>query len=108
MPHREEATGYVVDVACLRRYPHAEVMERAKAHTQRCALMGHCIESGFGLVQEDGRVLLLDAEATLKIADAVRGAPRETGIKLRVIREAQPTAGDEEQNMATTAVQRID
>ncbi|MGI8875599.1 MAG: hypothetical protein ACR2KP_15015 [Egibacteraceae bacterium] len=35
--------GHVVDLACLRRYPEAALLERARSHTTRCARMGRCI-----------------------------------------------------------------
>lgn len=46
----EITEGYVVDLACLRRYPRQEYTSRAAQHTTECALMGHCVESGYGLV----------------------------------------------------------
>ena len=45
----EIVEGYVVDLACLRRYPQKEYTARATEHTTECALMGHCVESGYGL-----------------------------------------------------------
>lgn len=82
----EHLEGYVVDIACLRKYPAGEYAERARRHSKDCALMGHCVESGFGLVDDDGTVSLLDSAATVKVLDAVRGAPGEQGVRLRVTR----------------------
>jgi hypothetical protein len=46
MPERTETIeGFVVDIACLRKYPRSEWNERAHGHTRTCALMGHCVES---------------------------------------------------------------
>ena len=54
-----------------------------------CALMGHCIESGYGLVGEEGELSLLDANATSLVGDALRTASSEQGIKLRAARESE-------------------
>lgn len=56
--------GWVVDIACLRKYSDDQLASRAQIHTTECALMGHCVESGYGLVDADGRVHLLDDAAT--------------------------------------------
>lgn len=82
----ETLEGYVVDIACLRKYPQDELLERARAHTRACSLEGHCVESGYGLVAENGRVALLDAKATPKVLEAVRGSRRERGIRLSATR----------------------
>lgn len=75
----------MVDIVCLRKYPQDE--PRARAHTRACSLVGHCVESGYGLVAENGRVALLDAEATPKVLEVVRGSRRERGIRLSTTRE---------------------
>lgn len=46
--------------------------------------MGHCIESGSGLVGDDSRLTLLDAQATPLVVDVLRQSDRERGIKLQV------------------------
>lgn len=97
----ETAEGYVVDIACIRKYPQAELIERARAHTKECALMGHCAESGYGLVSDTGSVALLEPAATPGVLDAIRGSDREQGIKLRATREMQ---GEE---MRTTGVEEV-
>lgn len=83
--HTETFEGYVVDIACLRKYPRSEWNERARAHTRRCALMGHCVESGYGLVSE-GAVMLLDHDATPFVVDALKRSTRDAGVRLRVTR----------------------
>lgn len=97
----ETLQGYVVDIACLRKYPREELGNRARSHTKRCALMGHCVERGYGLVSEDGRVALLEATATPQIVDAIERSRRTDGIQLRVTRESD---GPE---MRTAAVDEI-
>ncbi|SEM01686.1 hypothetical protein SAMN04515665_12638 [Blastococcus sp. DSM 46786] len=82
----EIVEGYVVDLACLRRYPQEEYTARAPEHTTECALMGHCVESGYGLVSDGNRVVPLDTEATPHIVAALRTA-RPQGVRLRVERE---------------------
>ena len=98
----ETADGYVVDIACLRKYPRDEWAGRARAHTTKCALMGHCVESGYGLVAADGRVTLLDAKATPHVVDALERTTRERGVRLRAERER------EEHEMRTTRVTEIE
>ena len=82
----ETLEGYAVDIACLRCYPRAELLERARTHSRECATMGHCVESGFGLVAEDGALSLLDAKATPLVFELVRRS-QGSGLKLRVRRE---------------------
>ena len=84
---KEILEGYVVDVACIRKFPQAETAERARVHTRDCGLMGHCVESGYGLVDDEGRVALLDSHATPGVAEAVRSSGRDRGIRVRVERE---------------------
>ena len=79
--------GYVVDIMCLRKYPQDELFERAREHTVQCALMGHCMESGYALVDEAGRVHLLEPAATPAVAEALRRSSRGSGILLRAVRE---------------------
>ena len=51
--------------------------------------MGHCIESGYGIVTEGDRLVVLDTAATPHVVDAVEGMNTEEGIRLRVTRERQ-------------------
>lgn len=92
--------GYVVDLACVRKYPRHELAERARVHTMDCATMGHCVESGYGLVDEMGRLALLDPTATLLVIDILLTSARDQGIKLRATREQR---GEE---MRTTQVEK--
>lgn len=85
----EVLEGYVVDQACLRKYPQDELLERARVHTTECALMGHCIESGYGLVSAEGRPLLLEPAATTRVVERQRSTSHEKGVRLRATREMQ-------------------
>ena len=67
----ENLEGYVVDIICLRKYPQDELLERAKVHTRKCSLAGHCTESGFGLVDEKGQISLLDPHSTPQLLDVI-------------------------------------
>lgn len=78
--------GWVVDIACLRKYPEDEYAQRARIHTTACALMGHCVESGYGVVGEGGRVHLLDPEATPKILAVLEGSDDQEGVWVRAER----------------------
>ena len=100
-PKREVLEGYVVDQACLRKYPQDELLVRGRVHTTKCALMGHCIESGYGLVDEAGRPLLLEPSSTTQVVGALRNTKKETGVRLRVSRQMQ----DEE--MRTIRVEEV-
>lgn len=97
----ETLQGYVVDIACLRKYPKQELINKARAHTRTCSLVGHCAESGFGLVTEEGYTTLLDPKATPSILDAVRQSDKGKGIRLEVKRTL------EEGEMVTESVKEI-
>jgi hypothetical protein len=101
----ETLEGYVIDIACLRKYPRDELLDRARVHTKRCALMGHCVESGYGLVSEDGRVALLEAVATPQVVHAIERSDRAEGIQLRVAREHD---GEEMRTVAVESISRED
>lgn len=86
MTASEALSGHVVDIACLRRYPHAEYAERARQHTVHCALMGHCVESGYALVDDDGNAHLLDTHATPLVVAALEASSAGRGVQLTVER----------------------
>ena len=83
----ETIEGYVVDIACLRKYALSTTHEQAQNHSKHCALMGHCIESGYGLVTNEGQVALLDATATPAVISALQASEGEKGIRLSVTRK---------------------
>lgn len=107
MDHRDRpggggsVEGYVVDIACLRRYPPDKYWERARAHTSDCALMGHCVESGYGLVSEGGHAILLDTHATTHVVARLREGGAGRGIYLRADRE------ERDGEMVTTDVSEL-
>lgn len=79
--------GYVVDLACLRRYPPTAYRQRAQEHTVDCALMGHCVESGYALVDEAGRPHRLDSHATGLMVQCLQDTDRKQGIYVRADRQ---------------------
>lgn len=83
----ETWVGYVIDIACVRKAPSADLLERASVHTTECALMGHCIESGFALVDDDGGVHLLEPAATADVVQELRHAGVGEGLRLEATRE---------------------
>jgi hypothetical protein len=85
----ETLAGHVVDIACLRRYPEAEYADRAKRHTTDCALMGHCVESGYALVDDDAIAHLLDAHATPLVVAALQASSADRGVQLTVERRSE-------------------
>ena len=97
----ETLNGYVIDVGCIRKNARDEVLEKARTHSRDCALMGHCVESGYGIVTEDDRLTVLDSEATPKIVNTVEESDTEEGIRLRVQREEQ------DGSMETTSIEEI-
>ncbi|QLG62108.1 hypothetical protein [Halorarum salinum] len=88
----ETLEGYVIDVGCIRKNARDDLLEKARTHTRECALMGHCVESGYGIVTEDDRLTVLDPEATPKIVAVVGESDTEQGIRLRVQRDERDGA----------------
>jgi len=97
----ETLEGYVIDIACVRKVPRQDLLNRAKEHSRDCTLMGHCIESGFALVDDSDRLSLLDSEATAKILHAVETSHQDRGIRLRVQRKLE---GDEARTQQVEAI----
>lgn len=83
---RETWTGYVIDIACVRKAPSADLLDRAAVHTTECALMGHCVESGFALVDYDGHVHLLEPAATTQVVRELLRTGMDEGLRLQVVR----------------------
>jgi len=112
MDHRDPALarddqavteGWVVDIACLRKYPENEYAQRARVHTTECALMGHCVESGYGVVGEGGRAHLLDPGATPKVVAVLEGSGAEEDVYVRAERRLR---GGEMVTVAVSAAQQ--
>ncbi len=87
MTASETVEGYLIDVGCIRKNARDDLLEEARNHSSECALMGHCVESGYGVVTEDDRLTVLDPEATPMIVDAVEESSTDEGVRLRVRRE---------------------
>ncbi len=96
MAHKETLEGYLVDIEGLHRQPDVDLLTRARAHEKDRLLQAR--ETGYGLVTDDGRLVVLDHDAGLHVAAAVRANPHERGVRVRVEREE--TAGA----MHTTAI----
>lgn len=86
----ESIDGYLLDIACVRKYPPTELLERARKHTRECALEGHCIESGYAIVSDKGGITLLDSAATAYVVRALLESDLSTDIRCRVTRTSQP------------------
>lgn len=86
---KEILEGYVVDIICLRNMPASQYSEQAKEHTTACALMGHCMESGYGLVGEQNKLVVLDPKATPWVVALLKKTDKEKGVRLQVEREAK-------------------
>ena len=85
-PRDEVLQGYVMDVACIRKAPADELARRAAEHRTACGLMGHCIESGYGLIDHQGQLHLLDPDATAPVVQHLLEAWPERGVRILVRR----------------------
>lgn len=85
----ETLEGCVVDIACICSYPQEELVQRAEVHTKECALMGHYVESGYGLVNTNCRISILDPKATPKVVETLQSGTTEKGIYLKAERETK-------------------
>lgn len=97
----ETLEGYVIDNGCVRKNARDDLLERARTHTKECALMGHCVESGYSVVNEGDGMAMLDAAATVRVVHAVEESDRDEGIRLRVERER------EDGEMRTSSVEEV-
>ena len=84
---KEVLEGYVVDIICLRHMSPSQYTEQAKKHTTTCALMGHCVESGYGLVGDNNKLVVLDPKATPWVVALLKKTDMEKGVRLKVERE---------------------
>ncbi|MGI0106363.1 hypothetical protein JRG66_02505 [Salinimicrobium tongyeongense] len=95
---KEVLDGYVVDIICLRRISPSQYTNQASEHSTACALMDHCVESGYGLIGENNELKLLDPKATPRIVALLKQTDKDKGVRLRVEREQN------DQEMTTTKV----
>jgi hypothetical protein len=102
MSTTETHDGYIIDVGCIRKNAREELLSKARTHTRDCALMGHCVESGYGIVTENDRLIVLDAEATPQVVDVVEASDTAEGIRLHIQREEHDGA------METVDVEEIE
>jgi hypothetical protein len=72
--------GYVVDQMCAKTLAKKEnVMEKAGAHTRKCALEEGCTESGYGLFSE-GKYYRFDDKGSEKAKAMIEGSKRESAL----------------------------
>jgi hypothetical protein len=83
----ETVEGYLIDLGCIGSSPREEIAKSAREHKTACALEESCIESGFGLVDNEGNLTVLDAYATPLIVKQLRESDQEQGVVVRVKRE---------------------
>ena len=79
--------GYLIDNECVRSHSRDEVLELARNHTRECALEGSCVESGYSIVTEDDRIVMLDREATPRILGSIKSCLVTEGLGMRIERE---------------------
>lgn len=99
--HTETIEGYVMDGGCIRKNARDELLKKARVHTRDCCLMGHCIESGYGIVTENDQLVMLDTDATQQVVNTVEATDTEEGIRLRVTRQKR------EDQMETMSVEEV-
>lgn len=91
-PRDEVLEGHVMDFACIRKAPADDLVRQAAEHRTECGLMGHCIESGYGLIDDEGRVHALDPDATAPIVQHLLETSAEHGLRLLVRRRREGEA----------------
>ena len=74
-----KTTGTLIDVMCGAEATQAD----ADAHTPECALMTHCLASGFGIMI-DGKFHKFDAEGNKLAADLFRTTKKKDHITATV------------------------
>lgn len=79
----EAVEGYLVDKACSAKILKGGA-DAAKAHTKDCALSPDCKASGYGVVTDDGRFLMLDDDGGRMAAKTVGFSSRENNLRVRV------------------------
>lgn len=84
---REVIEGYIMDIICLRKNSPSQYSDQAREHSTSCALMGHCVESGYGLVGAGNMLTLLDPKATPQVVSLLQKTDKKNGVRLRVERE---------------------
>jgi hypothetical protein len=77
----------MVDVASIGRQSEDELLARAREHSRPCAMVAHCVASGYGLVNDQGHSLLLESAATPAVVRGLQANAREHRVRLRVRRE---------------------
>ncbi len=76
--------GYVVDQMCATGFLKKEnFMEKAKAHSQDCALEDDCAETGFGIFS-DGKWYRFDDGGSRKAKKLIEDSKRERGLYFEV------------------------
>jgi|GEM_PF-2267614 len=87
---KEVLEGYVVDLACIRTTPYNDLQKFSREHSVDCGLMGHCIESGYGLINDEGKIQILDSKATSDVISILENNKNNRkGIKLQVERKME-------------------
>jgi len=82
---KEVLEGYVVDLACIRTTPYNDLQKFSREHSVDCGLMGHYIESGYGLINDEGKIQILDSKATSDVISILENNKNNRkGIKLQV------------------------
>jgi hypothetical protein len=87
---KEVLEGYVVDLACIRTTPYNDLQKFSREHSVNCGLMGHCVESGYGLIDDEGKIQILDSKATSEVVSILENnRNNKKGIKSHVEREME-------------------
>jgi|SRR5215471_18765605 len=74
--------GYLVDMSCARE-------EGSKAdfgikHTKDCLQMAECVQSGYGLLTDDKKIIMFDAAGNAQAKKFIAGLTKSSDIKVTV------------------------
>lgn len=72
----ETVDGILMDNMCIGKFK-AKGYDGAKTHTKTCALMEPCKDSGYAIINEDGKVVKLDSKGNELAVKALEGTDKE-------------------------------
>jgi hypothetical protein len=75
--------GILVDRMCSTKII-KEGQKAAQAHTRECALMPHCLASGYGVYTAEGKFLTFDAAGNKQAEQALRASKKRNHLRVVV------------------------
>ena len=85
MARAESSTinGYLVDKQCSKGLA-TQGKKAVAEHDRTCILMDVCVQSGFGVLTEDGTFIEFDEAGSKKAAEALESSAKEKDFKVTV------------------------